>query len=54
MSKLREIVTERPMTAARAFHILIVWMQKDIWYEVVLHFLGPKRVTFVLMLDLVA
>ena len=54
MNKLREIVTERPMTAARAFHILIVWMQKDIWYEVVLHFLGPKRVTFVLMLDLVA
>ena len=54
MNNLRKIVTERPMTSARAFHILTVWMKKDLWYEIVLYFLGTKRVTFVMLLDLVA
>ena len=54
LNNLREIVTERPMKSARAFHIFTVWMKKDLWYEVVLHFLGTKRVTFVMLLDLVA
>ena len=54
MNNLRKIVTERPMTSARAFHILTVWMKKDLWYEIFLHFLGTKRVTFVMLLDLVA
>ena len=42
------------MSSARAFHILAVWMNKDLWYVVVLHFLGTNRVTFALLLDLVA
>ena len=54
MNKRREIVTERPMSSARAFHILTARMKKDLWYVVVLHFLGTNRVTFVLVLDLVA
>ena len=54
MNELREIVSERPMSSARAFHILTVRVKKDLWYVVVLHFLGTNRVTFVLLLDLVA
>ena len=54
MNKLREIVLERPMSSARAFHILTERMKKDLWYVVVLHFLGTNRVTFALLLDLVA
>ena len=54
MNLLKEIVTERPMSSARAFHILAVWMNKDLWYVVVLHFVGTNRVTFALLLDLVA
>ena len=54
MNELREIVSERPMSSARAFHILTVRMKKDLWYVVVLQFLGTNRVTFVLLLDLVA
>ena len=54
MNKLREIVSESPMSSARAFHILTVRMQKDLRYVVVLHFLGTNRVTFVVLLDLVA
>ena len=54
MNKLREIFTERPMSSARAFQILNVRMKKDLWYVVVLHFLGTNKVTFVLLLDLVA
>ena len=42
------------MSSARAFHILTVRVKKDLWYVVVLHFLGTNRVTFVLLLDLVA
>ena len=42
------------MSSARAFHILAVWMKKDLWYVVVLHFLGTNRVTFALLLDQVA
>ena len=30
MNELKEIVTERPMSFARAFHILTVWMKKDL------------------------
>ena len=30
LNKLREIVTERPMSPARAFHILTVRMKKDL------------------------
>jgi len=41
------------MLSARAFDILTVRVKKDFWY-VVLHFLGTNRVTFVLLLDLVA
>lgn len=47
-NKLRETVTER------AFHILIVRMKKYLWHVVVIHFWGTNRVTFVLLLDLVA
>ena len=50
MNELKEIVTERPMSFARAFHILTVWMKKDL----IRHFLGTNRVSFVLLLDLVA
>ena len=32
----REIVTERPMSSARAFHILTLRMKKYLWYVVVL------------------
>lgn len=53
MNELREIILERPMSSARAFNILTVQV-KNLWYVVVLHFLGTKRVTFVLLLDLVA
>jgi len=53
LNELREIVSESPMSSARAFPILTVLMKKDLWY-VVLHFLGTNRVTFVLLLDLVA
>ena len=42
------------MSSARAFHILTVRVKKDLWYVVVLHFLGTNRVTFVLLMDLVA
>ena len=35
MNKLREIVSERPMSSARAFHILTVRVKKDLWYVVV-------------------
>ena len=42
------------MSSARAFHIPTVWMKKDLWYVVVLHFWGTNRVTFALLLDLVA
>ena len=54
MNKLREIVTERAMTSARAFHILTVRMKNVLRYVVVLHLLGTNRVTFVLLMDLVA
>ena len=54
MNKLREIVTKRPLSSTRAFHMLTVRTKKDLWYVVVLHFLGANRVTFVLLLDLVA
>ena len=54
MDKLRETVSERPMSSGRAFHILTVRVKKDLWYVVVLHFLGTNRVTFVLLLDLFA
>ena len=53
LNRLREIVSERPMSSARAFHILTVRMKKDLWYVVVSHFLGTNRVTFVLLLDLI-
>ena len=42
------------MSSARASHILTGRMKKDLWYAVVLNFLGTNRVTFVLLLDLVA
>ena len=42
------------MSSPRAFHIIAARMKKDLWYVVVLHFLGTNRVTFVLVLDLVA
>ena len=45
MNKVREIVSERPMSSARAFHILTVRVKKDVWYVVVLHFLGTNRFT---------
>ena len=54
MNKLREIVTERAMSSARAFHILTVRMKNVLRYVVVLHLLGTNRVTFVLLMDLVA
>ena len=46
MNKLRGIVSERPLSSARAFHIFPVRMKKGFW--------GSNRVTFVLLLDLVA
>ena len=53
MNELREIVSERPMSSAREFHIFTVRVKKDLWY-VVLHFLGMNRVTFVLLLGVAA
>ena len=35
MNKLTEIVTETPMSSARAFHTLTVHTKKDLWYVVV-------------------
>ena len=55
MNKLREIVTERPKVISyRVFHILTVRMKKYLWYVDGLHLLRTNRVTFVLLLNLVA
>ena len=54
MNELKEIVTERPMSSARAIHILTVRMKETFGLQLFYIILGTNRVTFVLLLDLVA